>query len=80
MVPTIRFDILQTFDFLRYAEPAMTIIFSIWLGIFILLGIVLSFHWREYGYNIFAAWLFTAFYFAVGIGLLAGMFAANVFF
>lgn len=77
MIAPIRFDILQTFDILKYADPAMTAIFWIWMVVFILLGIVLSYHWREYGYNILAAWLFTAIYFSVGIGLLAGMFIAK---
>ena len=80
MISPIRFDGLSTFSLLKYVEPAMPIILSIWLGVFILAGIALSYHWKEYGYNIIAAWIFTFCYFAIGAGLLAGMFIAQLSF
>lgn len=76
----IRFDILSHLNIAKFAGAAMPIVLSLWLGVFILLGIVLSYHWREYGYNIFAAWLFTVLYYVIGVGLIAGMFIAKITF
>ena len=74
---TIRPDILFTFDLAKFSGTAMGVIFTVWLIVFILLGIVLSFHWRQYSYNVFGAWLFTFLYFTIGIALLIAMAAAQ---
>lgn len=73
-------SILSHWNIIKIASVGMPIVFSVWIGVFILLGVVLSFHWREYGYNVIAGWVFTALYFIIGIGFLAGMFMAKLAF
>ena len=77
MINPIRFDTISSFSIVQYIGPAMPIILGIWLIVYVLLGIVLSYHWNQYGYNIIAAWLFVALYFVIGGALIAGMLIAT---
>jgi hypothetical protein len=53
-------------SFLNIALPA---VFALAVLVFIVLGLVLAYHWRKYSYNAAAAWLFQVVYWGGG-GLL----------
>ena len=66
-------NVLVDFEAVKFISGAMPIFFGIAVILFVVLGIVLAYHWRKYSYNSAGAFMFQVFYWVIGVGLLIGM-------
>ena len=66
-------NVFDGFDATKFISGALPIIFGIAVILFVILGIILAYHWRKYSYNSVAAFMFQVFYWVIGAGLLLGM-------
>lgn len=67
-------------DAIQLIAGIMPMVFTFFLIVFVILGLVLAYHWRKYAYNIGAAFLFQIFYWGIGGLLIAGMGTALITF
>lgn len=73
-------DVAGTPDAVDLISSAMPIIFGIVLLVFVVLGLILAYHWRKYSYNVGAAFLFQVFYWGIGGLFIAAMGTAIITF